>query len=85
MLYLATCVGNLKIVELLLGFRVKGRRSRVHDAREAKKAATAAAANQRRRPKGVSRDDTGEVAVARQQVSLMTYKKNYRSILEGSI
>ena len=27
-LYLATCVGNLKIVELLLGFRVKGRRSR---------------------------------------------------------
>ena len=85
-LYLATCVGNLKIVELLLGFRVKGRRSRVHDAREAKKAAaTAAAANQRRRPKGVSRDDTGEVAVARQQVSLMTYKKNYRSILEGSI
>ena len=28
MLYLATCVGNLKIVELLLGFRVKGRRSR---------------------------------------------------------
>ena len=69
-LYLATCVGNLKIVELLLGFRVKGRR-RVQEAKEAKKGAAAAAAanSRRRRPMGVSRDDTGEVAVARQQVS----------------
>ena len=40
---------------------------RVHEDRVAKKAT--AAGNQRRRPKGVSRDDTGEVAVARQQVS----------------
>ena len=64
-LYLATCVGNLKIVELLLGFRVRGRRRRAADAKEAKKAA----ANERR-PKGISRDDTGEVAVARQQVCM---------------
>ena len=44
-------------------------RPRAHEAKEAKKA-SAAASNQRRRPKGVSRDDTGEVAVARQQVNI---------------
>jgi hypothetical protein len=75
-LYLATCVGNLKIVELVIGFRLRARKIiRKTDEAASAPAMSGAAARRGRmklpdKPKlGISRDDTGEVAVARQQLN----------------
>lgn len=56
-LYLATCVGNLKIVEMLLGFKVKAKRAEQKSPTTAKNLVK----------KGVSKDDTGMVSLHHQQ------------------